>query len=78
MNNISIFDFLVNNWAVIFSGIGTAIIVAIGGSWFKKNKNQETKPNQNAQAGSNSIIIQGGRDVRYKGSNEKPCKKASK
>lgn len=81
MHENILLGFLKANWEVIFSGIGTAIVVALISIWFKsfktKNKNKETLPNQTVEAGNNSQIVQGGRDVSVGSYNNKLKEKVS-
>ena len=54
------------NWEVIFSGVGTAILVFLLGIAWKikcKRKPKDTGDTQSALAGQNSQIIQAGRDA---------------
>ena len=55
-------DWILNNKEWIFSGIGVAVIVAIVGLVFGKQKNKQIQ-----KSGNNSINIQVGGDVKKKG-----------
>ena len=58
-------QFAMDNWQVIFSGIGTAAMVALGGWLFRrKAKNKSSNVENKASAGDGSQIIQAGRDVK--------------
>jgi len=58
-------QFVIDNWQVIFSGAGTALLVALVGWLFKrKAKNNPSKVANKAKAGANSQIIQAGRDAK--------------
>jgi hypothetical protein len=54
-------EFIRNHWEVIFGGIGTAIIVFLLGLFGRRKSSG--KPEQSANAGTNSQIVQAGRDV---------------
>lgn len=57
-------DFLVDNWEVIFSGFGTAVVAAVLAMIFKKlSSGTENTKDQEANAGTGSQIIQAGRDA---------------
>ncbi len=58
-------NFIQNNWAVIFSGIGTAVIAAIIGALirWKQKSSSGRKFSQSAKSGQNSQVVQGGRDA---------------
>ena len=58
-------QFFMDNWQVIFSGFGTALLVALGGWLFgRKAKNKASKVTNKASAGAGSQIIQAGRDTK--------------
>jgi hypothetical protein len=67
---MKIIEFVKQNWATIFSGIGTAIVVAII-EGLRRSKNRHIKNEnlnrhtvkQSAKAGDGSKVIQAGRDA---------------
>lgn len=61
-------NFILENWQIIFGGIGTAAVAA-GLGWLlrKRAKEAAQKINQHASSGTGSQIIQAGRDVSVGG-----------
>ena len=56
-------DFIKDNWEILFSGIGTAIVVAILGYLLRQRRRNNSKSiSQNAKTGNGSQIVQAGRD----------------
>lgn len=58
-------DWLNENWPTLFGGVGTATIAALLTYILRKkpNSKEEIPYRQKAEAGENSNIIQGARDV---------------
>jgi putative exporter of polyketide antibiotics len=58
-------DFIKNNWKILFSGIGTAIVVAILGYLLRQRRRNGSKSiTQNAKTGNSSQVVQAGRDAK--------------
>lgn len=62
---------IIDNWQLIFGGIGTAIIAAIVGAWAKsffdrKASSSQAKAGQSITSGENSRNNQAGRDIVMK------------
>lgn len=65
-------DFIFENWGTIFSGIGTAVVVALV-TWIlnKRKKTGAGQNEQSASAGAGSQIVQAGRDAHVENFNSK-------
>ena len=58
-------DFIKDNWEILFSGIGTAIVVAIIGYLLRqRRRNSSNSITQNAKTGNGSQVVQAGRDAK--------------
>jgi len=57
-------DFIRTNWAIVFSGVGTAVVAAVLAHLLRRrNEKNSITLNQNAKAGQGSKIVQAGRDA---------------
>lgn len=57
-------EFIETNWAIVFSGVGTAVVVAVLTHFLRRrNVKNSITLKQNAQAGQGSKIVQAGRDA---------------
>lgn len=58
-------EFLKSNWQILFSGVGTAILVAILGYVLRQRRDKSSKSiEQNVKAGNGSQVVQAGRDAK--------------
>lgn len=63
-------QFFLDNWQLIFGGLGTAVVAAVVGAWAKsyfekrqKSPNDSPKRGQQIRSGANSTNVQAGRDA---------------
>ncbi|MDB5811029.1 MAG: hypothetical protein JWN94_3151 [Betaproteobacteria bacterium] len=57
-------DFLKENWEIVFSGLGTAVIAALLAYFSRQRKGADAKSlHQDAKAGKGSQIVQVGGDA---------------
>ena len=65
-------DFIKDNWEILFSGIGTGIVVAILSYLLRQRRRNGSKSiTQNAKTGNGSQVVQAGRDAKVGESNSK-------
>jgi LPXTG-motif cell wall-anchored protein len=58
-------DFIKDNWEILFSGIGTAVVVAILGYLLRRRRRNGSKSiAQKAKTGNGSQVVQAGRDAK--------------
>lgn len=69
-------DFLQENWKIVFSGIGTAVVAAVIAYLLRQRKQTSSNSvEQKASAGANSQVVQAGRDAKVGDFGQKPGKK---
>jgi len=58
------FSFVISNWQIVFSGVGTAIVAALLAFLIKRRSKVRNIPHQRSTSGAGSQVVQAGRDAR--------------